>query len=212
MRIRHYLVLLLLLPAAAAAEPVTYLIDQDQSWIRVLVYRGGLLSRLGHNHIVSTQDIDGSIVTGAEDSVSVELLFDVAGLVVDDPRLRDKEGEDFPGHVPQKDIDGTRKNMLGSKLLDADEHLRIIVRTAEVIGTPDNLQVTADVTVRGVSGRISFPASAVIADQQVEVTGTANFTHEDIGLKPFSAVLGTLKVETDLTVRFRIVARAKKSD
>jgi len=37
------------LSAGEDAEPVQFRIDGDSSWLRVLVYRGGLLRGFGHN-------------------------------------------------------------------------------------------------------------------------------------------------------------------
>jgi len=68
------------------------------------------------------------------------------------------------------------------------------------------LIITADLTIAGKVRSISFPASASLADDSITVSGTATVSHDDLGLKPFSAAFGTLKVHKEMTIRFEITA------
>ncbi len=188
---RATLSLLLLLPWTATGQLTvaqTYVVDSEQSWLRVLVYRAGLMSRLGHNHIVSIHDIDGTVeYTGRLSDTAVELYFPVATMVVDDSNLRNHEGEDFPGQVSEKDIRGTRRNMLGRKVLDAENFAEIRIQAKEISGSLDALTVIADVIVKGQTNTITFPAHVDQSEQQLMISGTAQVSHKDLGLKPFSA-------------------------
>jgi polyisoprenoid-binding protein YceI len=210
MTLRAILVLLLLLPLSSDAQPggqLHFVIDNERSWLRVLVYRAGLMSALGHNHVIASHDISGTVAYSDQltDTV-VEMFVTVETLVVDDAELRVLEGEDFAGRISEKDIKGTRKNMLGHKLLDAANHPIIRVKSTDIRGKLDSLTVIADVTIAGRTSPIKFSANASLSGNQVTVSGDTRISHEDLGLKPFSAAFGTLKVRQDMLVRFEITA------
>ena len=89
-------------------------IDAARSDIHLLVYRAGLISQLGHNHVVSVGDLKGTIyLHPGLDHSKVELEIPVDRLIVDDPALRRQEGEAFSTQPSKEDIEGTRANMLG---------------------------------------------------------------------------------------------------
>ena len=193
--------------AIVADLATTRYVISEESEIRILVYRAGLLGGLGHNHIVSTNSISGEIDFGeAPDMSSFEFRFAVTSLVVDDPALRDAEGDDFPGRISEKDVRGTRKNMLGRKLLDAERFSDIAVSSVSVEGDYPHLELVADVTVRGNTNRLQFPATIDFDDERMIVTGEKRVTHKELGLKPFKAGLGTLRVAKEMLMRYRFVA------
>jgi len=205
-RILIFLLLLSLLPAQAA-DLLTYVIDSDASSIRVLVYRAGLLSGLGHNHVIASRDINGIVKCSTElQDTLVDIHFPVATLVVDDAELRDLEGDDFPGHLSEKDVQGTRRNMLGRKLLDADNYPEVRIRSVNVSGEPGSLIVVADATVAGRTSTITFPARVSRSDDQLLISGIARVSHKDLGLKPFTAGFGTLRVHQEMTIQFELLA------
>jgi polyisoprenoid-binding protein YceI len=204
MTLRAILVLLLLLPLSSDAQPggqLHFVIDNERSWLRVLV------SALGHNHVIASHDISGTVAYSDQRTDTVaEMFVAVESLVVDDDELRDLEGEDFAAHISEKDIEGTRKNMLGHKLLDAANHPIIRIKSTDIRGNLDSLTVTADVTIAGQTNPIIFSANASLSGNQVTVSGDARISHKDLGLKPFSAAFGTLKVRQDMLVRFEVTA------
>lgn len=210
---RATIVLLLLsLSPARAADLQTYVIDSDASWIRILVYRAGLMSGLGHNHIISSHDINGLIKCTVDlQDVSVDIHFPVATLAVDNAELRDLEGDDFPGHLSEKDIQSTRRNMLGRKLLDADHFSEIRILSTNVSGQLESLTVVADIEVAGQTKSITFPASVILANEQLFISGIAELSHTDLGLKPFSAGFGTLRVHQDMSIHFEMTAHREEN-
>ena len=210
MTVRSIFVLLLMflvLPVAPAGDLQRFVVDNERSWIRILVYRAGLMSVFGHNHVVASHYISGTIECSDQlIDTAVELFFPVESLVVDAPELRNLEGDDFSGHVSEKDIGSTRQNMLGRKVLDAENHAMIRIDSTEISGEPGSLIVTADMMVAGQTNSITFPASVVLSGDEIVVRGTARISHKELGLKPFSAAFGTLKVRQDMTVQFEITA------
>jgi hypothetical protein len=210
--------LAIMVPLASPAQPipagedpnpgaVQFHIDTDSSWLRVLVYRGGLLRGFGHNHVISHNGITGTVMV-TEDLLqsSLVLEFRVADLVVDEAELRVLEGADFRRPVSQKDIAGTQANMLGRKLLQAVEFPSIQVRSERITGSMPNMEVEASVIVRGTEFTLIFPAYVERSNDSLIASGEKEIGHSDIGLSPFKAALGTLRVRDTLLVKYEISA------
>ena len=100
---------------AASGRP--YQVLGSESLLIVRVYRGGTLSRAGHNHIVASHDLSGTVHV-AQDLArsSFELQMPVTSLTVDEAELRAAQGADFAADVPDAAREGTRRNMLGCLL------------------------------------------------------------------------------------------------
>ena len=174
----------------------------------MLVYRGGLLGVFGHNHVMSTSEIDGQIViSGDPAESSVELTVVVESFEVDNEALRVEEGDDFESKVSEEDKRGTRKNMLGAKLLNAAIFPSIIVESNSWSGELPEVLVNATFTIKDRSHVLEFPAAVSVSAEQIVVTGSFDMTHGQLGLKPFTSVLGGLRVRDEIRIKFRITAR-----
>ncbi len=193
--------------ANAFEQPEVGVYDAQESEIRVLIYRGGLLAALGHNHVISTRDIEGRIVISEDLAASsVELEIPVESFEVDKQNLRVEEGEDFESDVSDKDKRGTKKNMLGAKLLNAANFSNITIESNSWSGELPDIVVKAILTVRDQPNAVEFPASVSVSEEKIVVTGSFELTHSQLGLKPFSAFLGGLSVRDEMRIKFRITA------
>jgi hypothetical protein len=194
----------------ANAYPMLFHVDSSASWLRVLVYRGGLLRGLGHNHVVSHDGIEGTILLGQDPLQSeLKLEFAVGDLAVDKPEQRSLAGPDFPGRIPEKDIVGTRRNMLGGKLLQEEQYPAIRIRSVGITGSMPEIRVEATVTVRGQEFTVVFPARVDMSGNTILASGQLEISHRELGLTPFKAALGTLRVRDVLVLQYEITgARA----
>jgi hypothetical protein len=118
---------------AVAAHPAVgqaYEVVGSESLLIVRVYRGGTLARAGHNHIVASHALAGTVYV-AKDLAhsSFELEVPVAELTVDEAELRAAQGADFAADVPDTARDGTRRNMLGAAVLDVEHYPQISLRS-----------------------------------------------------------------------------------
>ena len=191
--------------AGEHARPVQYRVDSDSSWLRVLVYRGGLLRGFGHNHVISHNDITGTVMFTQDPRQSaLTLEFRVTDLAVDEPELRALEGADFSGQISQKDITGTRANMLGKKLLQAGQFPSVQIRSERITGSMPDLEIEATVFVRGAEFTVIFPASVEVTSDSFFASGELEIRHAEIGLSPFKAIFGTLRVRDTLVLKYKI--------
>ncbi len=204
-------VLLLLGASSHAVEAASqYRIATDGSELRILVFRAGALARLGHNHVVSTRGLSGEIVLGpSPEASSFHLEFTVTSLDVDDADVRADEGPEFSSAVNVQDIEGTRRNMLGPKVLDAEAHDRVRIASSSISGDFPNVVTTVVLTVKGSEHELLVPVSINTFDGGLIAIGRVRISHEDIGLAPFQAGFGALRVADEMLVKFRIVARTE---
>jgi hypothetical protein len=195
-------------PSAPDTRGATvYEVDSRSSQLSILVLRGGKLSRLGHNHVMTSRDVSGRAWLHPEFARSgFELSFPVMQLVVDDPQARREAGSDFPPDIPQSDKDGTRKNMLKPELLDGERYPEVKVQAAKVGGTLQAPEVTARITIKEVSRDVRVPVKMAVEGGRLTASGEFDVLQTEFGIKPFSVALGALEVQDKLHIKFNITA------
>ena len=200
--------------ALAQDTAAEYLIDSDASWMRILAYPDGPLKRFGHHHVISHNAISGSVAVAPDPLQStIALSLQAAEFGVDDAAMRGLEGEEFEGEVPQKDIDGTRANMLGERLLNESEHPTIRVASRAIQGNLPDVTIVASVFIAGAESTVSFPATVELTDDAFTASGEVELTHDALGLAPFTAMGGALSVRDLLVFKYEISGkRAPQSD
>jgi hypothetical protein len=214
------------LPAPHVGRP--YDIVPQESVLTILVFRAGTLGSAGHNHVIASHSLSGTIyVPQALANVSFEVHVPLAALTVDEASLRAAQmSPDFPPQVPEAAREGTRRNMLGGALLNAADYPQIILRALAVAPAADGpgangvaaaaapagvVQVRLQAEVRAAQRTLSLPVRYERSDATVIASGELAVRQTSLGLTPFSALLGALQVQDEMQVKFRIVARAAGS-
>jgi polyisoprenoid-binding protein YceI len=198
-------------PTAEAAIPAgstAFTVDPAASLLQVLVYRGGAMARLGHNHVIASRHLSGAVYV-AQDLLATrfDVRFPVDQLTIDEPGLREAAGQEFPPQVPQSAREGTRNNLLSEALLDAAQHPQIRLRATDVRAAERGYDVGVQVTFRGSNYSLRVPAEVSREAGVLVASGEFPLRQSDLGLKPFSVAMGTLVVLDDMKVRFRLTAR-----
>lgn len=179
----------------------------QESVIRILVFRGGTIANAGHNHVIASRNPGGTVYVHSEvEKSGFQIVMPVGDLVIDDPQLRAEEGPDFAKAVPDSARQGTRKNMLGETLLDGERYPEIKLTSVAITGTREQMHARTRVDVRGESHEIDVAVSVKYEGQRVIATGEFPLKQTDLGLTPFSAMLGALQVQDEMKVKFRIIA------
>jgi hypothetical protein len=186
-----------------------YAIDPTASDLHWLVYKAGTLARLGHNHTVAVGDLRG-YVTKDDSNLAAskfELQFSVAALVIDDPKLRSTLGEEFASVPTADDIGGTRTNMLSDRVLDGENHPTIRVIGTGPAGGGGSQVLAVTVEILGRSIPLTVPTSVNVDGDAITASGRFELNHADLGMKPFSVMMGALQVGEKLSFSYRITAR-----
>lgn len=182
-----------------AGDSRVYRIDSQRSVIIVRTGREGPAARLGHDHAIASETIDGFVELHRDPARSrADLAFAVRELVVDKPEYRDQLGLDT--EPSESDIAGTYTNML--KVVPPDVHPWVKINAT--IAEPGALAVAVTLTGRTVNYVV--PATIEYDDERATVSGATTVRHEDFGLSPFSAAGGLLRVADELGIRFDITA------
>ena len=206
-------------PAETAAAPAStanvtashngkrYIVDPQASEIRLLVYRDGPMARVGHNHVMVGQVRGELSVSDSAAASGFRIEIPVVSLEVDAPALRDEEGEEFAATVSDPARKGTRDNMLGADVLDAAHYPLIRIESDALLGPRWNPDVTARITVRGMTSDLKF--TAAVFDQRDSLTVIAAFRvlQSNLGMKPLSILGGAVRVRDAIDIRVRLVAR-----
>ena len=194
---------------AAGAGATRHVIGAGDSLIAFIVLRGGTLAAFGHNHVIAARSMAGVIdVQEPLTSSRFELHLPVAGFTVDEPQLRAGRGPGFESVVPDAARDGTRRNMLGADLLDAAQFPEIVVRAVSLEGGPLDFAARLAIEVRGTRHTIVVPVRLLrLSAALVQVSARFPVDQTALGLTPFTAMLGALRVEDTLTVEVALTAR-----
>lgn len=192
-------------PASLLAK--VYRIDPAASMLHILVYRGGAMARLGHNHVVSSRSLQGSVWQGSSlESAGFDITVPVNDLVVDDNATRAAEGEDFPLNVSEDAKQGTKANMLRDSLLDGARYPDIRITSVRVQGDANAPVVIASLRIKDQTRQVTVPVTLQTTDAGLRVRGAFEIKQTDFGITPLSIAMGALLVVDTLTIKFELVA------
>jgi polyisoprenoid-binding protein YceI len=164
--------------------------DASSAECLVLTYKEGLLSAIAHDLEIRVTrfEVDVSL-----DPLAVQATFDASSLRVVGA-VRD--GAVHPGALGEGDKKTIEHN-LAADVLHPAEHPSIRFASTAVTREGDGYRVEGTLTLRGRAGPVSFKARPEGDRLVAEV-----LLHQpDFGIKPYSAMLGTLKIKPHVTVR-----------
>jgi polyisoprenoid-binding protein YceI len=157
-----------------------------QSMITIHVGKAGLFSGFGHTHTV-VAPVQRAEIDPAKMSATIVVL-------TKDMRVVDKD-------ISEKDRAQIQGDMLGPKVLDAQQFPEIVFRSSKVEAAgPQQYRVSGTLELHGIRKELSFN----VAGGPEHYTGTTRLKQTDFGIQPFSAGGGTVKVKNELELEFDI--------
>lgn len=183
-------------------------VEPAASDIRIYVFRGGRAARLGHNHVLSAPDFDGYVSLDGEaaGSARFDLRFTFDNLAIDDPDLREATGGSFAGARSESDIAGTRRNMLGERVLDAARHPDLRIRSLAVEGDWPMLIARIAVDWHGLSREDEVLLQVDRDDDTLRARGALVLRQSQFDVTPLSILGGVIAVQDPVGVRFDLRA------
>jgi hypothetical protein len=159
----------------------------------------GLLRALGHNPtlVAHPQPTTLEVADGEAGSTTatIALRFPVSRI-------------DPPQDISRDDSDEMRANMAAEEMLDAARFPAVEV-TARWRGTLESGRLDVDATVRGRTHALTMDVVVQRTSDDLVARGTWEGRLTDLGIKPFRALMGALKLED--WVRLRLEARLSPS-
>jgi YceI-like protein len=169
----------------------TYTLGPDDGTLSVRTGRTGRVAKAGHDLLIEVRawsarlDLDAPRVTLDADATSLHVIEGTGGV-----KALDEDGK------------SSIRQTIDDEILKRGD---ISFRSTDVQWTENGLAVRGELTLAGTTRPIAFD----LALDDGRVTGTAVVTQTDFGMKPYSALFGTLKVADE--VRVEIDARLPQS-
>lgn len=190
------------LPTESAADAVRYRVEKAELIIHT--YRGGWLSGMAHNHVMTTTDLQGDIhLAPAIESSQAVLYFRPYDLILDDPVERVAAGEGFESVRTEQDISATRTRMLGPNGFHSNAHPFVLTE----VGWLDETQVELAIELRGERVDLQVPVTWSLEGDRIQVSADFETGHRVLGLKPYSAFAGAIAVADPIRIQLKLSAR-----
>ncbi len=197
---------------AAAGEPREggaflrcYRLEPAASELRLLVYRDGPLARVGHNHVMVSRALEGALaLVEPLAATRLQVRLPAATLEIDPPALRAEEGEAFAAEVSDEARSGTRENMLGPRVLDAETYPFVDVFLESLRGPLWSADATLRIRLRDREQVKLVPVTLRETATAIEASSSFSITHAELGLSPFSVLGGGLRVGEEVRIRARL--------
>lgn len=177
-----------------------FLLDPERTQIDIVVRRDGPLARFGHDHVISVLDAQGYLLlAAAEDETRADLRFAVERLQIDATDARQRHGLDAGPDAAA--IDGTRDNLMQS-VLDPVRWPWATVSLQAFSRQGDHWSADVVIDINGQRSSSRQPFKLQREKEMVTVEGFVVLRQTDIGLQPFAALGGGLRVADPIEVHF----------
>lgn len=202
--------LVVLLSFAASAQPAAWTLDVATTELAVKTWKTGVGASLAHDHVVRAAKFSGKASlddSRTPESLTLELVVDVAALVPDEPETRRKYH--LPNTpVPENDRKKVQENMAGDEQLDVAKFPSISFTVMKVYREESGaLQCLGKLTLHGVTRELLFPIAVKTTDRQVEGDAQVRFKTTDFGVKPFSAAFGLIRNKDEVELVVHVVLK-----
>jgi hypothetical protein len=168
--------------------------DSNSAECWVFTYKEGLLAPVAHDLRlrVTRFSIDVHLAQGA-----VTATFHTNSLVVDCPM---KDGAENPSALSASD-----KHKIAGQIRDdvlhSAKHPEAVFRSKSVSARADGgYDLQGELTLHGVTKVLAGQTRVVAGRQQLEL----RLHQPDFGVTPYRAMLGTLKIQADVTIRVTV--------
>jgi polyisoprenoid-binding protein YceI len=165
--------------------PGSYALGPDDGTLTVRTGKAGAAAKAGHNLRIEVTAWQATLDLGDEPALA---------LTADARSLRVREGSGGMGALGDEEKASIEQSIDDDVLKGGS----IAFRSTSVEQGPGGaLRVQGDLDLLGRSGPVAFDLDA---DGDGRLTGSTRFKQTDFGIKPFSALFGTLKVADEVEV------------
>lgn len=164
-------------------------LDEDSADCFVFTYKEGLLSAVAHDLKIQVTrfriDVD-------ERARTVKGRFDAASLRVVCAMHNGKEAKSTLSAAQKREIDGN----IVCDVLAAEKYPEVRYVSTAVDGEGDEFRVKGQLSLHGKRKTMNV----TVRKERHRYVATAQLHQPDFGIRPYSALLGTLKVKPDVEV------------
>ncbi len=177
-----------------AQESGSYRVNTKESKIEIHLFKGGFLSMLGDDHLISLTRFTGKADLSKTDGWTADLSGDAASLKVIDPWGTPSE---------RQEVEDT---MLGPQQIDAGHFPSIELHSLsfDPMDHETVWHLVANVKLHGVTRKVQFSLDCLENGDKLQIRGKKMFKLTDFNIQPYSAALGTVKVKNDFLVTYDV--------
>lgn len=172
----------------------TFALGPETGKLQVKTTRAGMAAKVGHDLTIEAQSWTGRAEVDPEhpetSSVTVEMEVDSLTVLEGTGGIKPLSGSD------RKEI----QRNIQRKILHTDKHPTITFTSTAVSGTPEDFAVEGQLTIVGQAQPVTLHGTLAGG----RATGTASVVQSRWGIKPFTAFLGALKLNDEVTVEFDV--------
>jgi polyisoprenoid-binding protein YceI len=193
--------------APAITWAASFRVDPERTRLAVRLYKEGVGGRLAHDHVVEAAEVSGQVEYDAArpEASSVMVEARTASLRVDEPAARRQLG--LEGDLSESQRADVGKTMRSPEQLDVARYPTIRFASTRVVADAEGrLRVTGQLTLRGVTREVTFPATVVLESGTLRGRATLSFLQSSFGYRPYSAVLGAIRNKDEVTLHIDLVA------
>ncbi len=174
----------------------TYSLNGNSGNVYVYTFKEGLLSKLAHDLLIDVTNfkVNLNIPEAGFTSGSLEMELQANSLKVD---CAMKEGERQPDTLKEKDIADIEKDM-AKKVLHPDKYPTVNFCSKEIQEKEGGYHINGELSLHGVTKPVDFD----IDTNGENLKGMITLLQKDYGIKPFKAMMGTLKVKNEINIGF----------
>ncbi len=173
----------------------------DEAWTldasngQLLVHTGvtGRAAKMGHRLTIAMNRWVATVQWNAGEPVEAELTVDVDSLEV----LRG-EGGLKPLSGPEKAL--ARSNAL--RTLDADRYPQVRFRAGDIAKAEDGYRLAGTLEIHGKTGECEVSVRVEDLGEKWRMSCETDVRQSDFGVKPYSMLMGSMKVVDTVTVSF----------
>lgn len=186
--------------SAGQSAAVVYRLDAARSKFIIRAFAGGVLWFKGHDHFVAARDFNGEarLTPGSVSPASLTLDVRAASLA---------ETRDVFTEQQKKIINGELRDIV----LEPDKYPAITFKSTDVSadarGGIFHVKLGGDLTLRGVTRRVTIPAEVTLEGQDLHARGEFDIKRSDFKVPATSAFHGTVRIRDTMKISFDIVAR-----
>ena len=182
-------------------DKTTYTIDAQKSKV---LWTG---EKLTGEHKGTLELKSGTVTMKGNAVASTDLIIDMTSIVVTDIEDKTDNGK-LVGHLRSEDFFSVEKNPTANFKATSFEAIKGVST-----GSP-NYTVTGELTIKGITNSITFPAIVSVKDGVLTASAKATFDRTKWDIKYSSASffdsLGDRVIYDDVVFEFQLVARANK--
>jgi hypothetical protein len=164
--------------------------DASSAECLVLTFKEGLLSAIAHDLEIRVERFDLDV---DEAGLSVVACFDAASLRVVGAVRDGAVQPDVLGEADKQKI----RQSIQNEVLETRSFSEVRYTSTSVTREGDGVRIAGELTLHGKTR----PLSIVAQPKGDRMVAEADIHQPSFGIKPYSAMLGTLKVKPDLRVR-----------